>query len=79
MLKLSRLAAIAPPGKIVDEELARELNRRFGRPAFPVKVPKIGHGVGFAFGVPGHITATGFTDAERGRIEVRMGKTIADL
>ena len=79
MLKLSRLATIAPVCKIVDEELARELNRRFGRPAFPVKVPKIGHGAGFAFGVPGHLTATGFTDAERDRIEAQMGKTIADL
>lgn len=79
MLKLSRLFAIAPPGKIVDEELARELNRRFGRPAFPVRVRKIGHGVGFAFGTPGHVTATGFTDAERDRIEARVGKTIADL
>jgi hypothetical protein len=44
MLKLSRLATIAPLRKVVDEELARELNRRFGRAAFPVKVPKIGHG-----------------------------------
>ena len=31
MLPLSRLVTIAPPHKIVDEELARELNRRFGR------------------------------------------------
>jgi hypothetical protein len=44
MLKLSRLATIAPPTKIVDEELAQELNRWFGRPAFPIKVPKIGYG-----------------------------------
>jgi hypothetical protein len=79
MLKLSRLVTIAPVGKIVDEELARELNRRFGRPAFPVKVPKIGHGVGFAFGVPGHLAATGYTNADRDRIEAQMGKTIDDL
>ena len=79
MLKLSRLATIAPAQKIVDEELARELNRRFGRPAFPIKVPKLGRGVGFAFGVPGRVKATGFTDAERERIEAQMGKTIADL
>ena len=52
MLKLSRFVTIAPPHKIVDEELARELNRRFGRPAFPIKVPKIGYGVGFAFRTP---------------------------
>jgi len=79
MLKLSRLVTIAPSAKIVDEELAQELNRRFGRPAFPIKVPKIGYGVGFAFGVPGRVKATGFTDAERDRIEAQMGKTIADL
>ena len=79
MLPLSRLVTIAPPDKIVDEELARELNRRFGRPAFPVKVPKIGYGAGFAFGTPGRVKATGFTAAERDRIETQMGKTIADL
>ncbi len=79
MLRLSRLATIAPAQKIVDEELARELNRRFGRPAFPIKVPKLGRGVGFAFGMPGRVKATGFTDAERERIEAQMGKTIADL
>jgi hypothetical protein len=79
MLRLSRLVTIAPREKIVDEELAQEFNRRFGRPAFPVKVPKIGYGVGFAFGTPGRLKATGYTDAERDRIEAQMGKTIADL
>jgi hypothetical protein len=79
MLRLSRLITIAPRDKIVDEELAQELNRRFGRPAFPVKVPKIGYGVGFAFGTPGRLKASGYTDAERDRIEAQMGKTIADL
>ena len=64
---------------IVDEELASELNRRFGRPTFPVKVPKTGYGAGFAFGIPGRVKATGFTAAERDRIEAQMGKTIADL
>jgi hypothetical protein len=52
MLPLSRLVTIAAPGTILDEELARELNRRFGRPAFPVKVPKTGYGASFAFGTP---------------------------
>ena len=79
MLKLSRLATIAPPRKVVDEELAQELNRRFGRPAFPVKVPKMGHGVMFAFGIPGRPTVTGYTDANRDQIEAQMGKTISDL
>ncbi len=49
------------------------------RPAFPVKVPKIGHCAGFAFDTPGHVTASGFTNSERDRIEAQMGKTIADL
>jgi hypothetical protein len=79
MLKLSRLATIALLHKVVDEELARELNRRFGRPAFPVKVPKIGHGALFAFGISGRLTVTGYTDADRDQIEAQMGKTIADL
>ena len=79
MLKLSQLVTSSPSAKIVDEELAQELNRRFGRPAFPIKVPKIGYGVGFAFGIPGRVKATGFTDAERDRIEAQKGKTIADL
>jgi hypothetical protein len=69
----------APLRKVVDEELARELNRRFGRPALPVKVPKIGHGALFAFGIPGRLTVTGYTDADRDQIEAQMGKTIADL
>jgi hypothetical protein len=49
MLKLSRLATIAPRRKVVDEELAPELNRRFGRPAFPVKVPKMADALQTAF------------------------------
>jgi hypothetical protein len=61
MLRLSRLVTIAPPYKVVDEEFAWELHRRFGRPAFSVRVPKIGHGAGFAFGAPGRVKATGFT------------------
>lgn len=55
------------------------MNRRFGRPAFPIKVPKNGYGVGFAFGAPGRVKATSFTDEERARIEAQVGKTIADL
>jgi hypothetical protein len=42
MLKLSRLVTITPPHKIVDEELARELNRRFGRPASRSSFPGSG-------------------------------------
>jgi hypothetical protein len=50
MAALSRFVTMAPLGKIVDEELARELNRRYGRPAFPIKVEKFGVGALFAFG-----------------------------
>ena len=75
MLKLSRLATIAPPRKVVDEELARELNRRFGRPASAVKIPKTGHGVLFAFGLPGRPTVTGYSDADRDQIEAQQTST----
>jgi len=34
--------------KIIAEELALSLNKRFGRPAFPVKVRRFGTGVAFA-------------------------------
>jgi hypothetical protein len=33
----------------------------------------------FAFGIPGHLTVTGYTDADRDQIEAQMGKTISDL
>ena len=32
-----------------------------------------------AFGIPGRVKATGFTDSERARIETQLGKSIADL
>jgi hypothetical protein len=50
MAPLSRFMTMAPIGRIIDEELARELNKRYGRPAFPTKVPKFGSGVRYAFG-----------------------------
>ncbi|MDT5082317.1 MAG: hypothetical protein QOJ80_6954 [Mycobacterium sp.] len=77
ILKLSRLATIAPATKILEEELDRELNRRFGRPAFPVKVPKIGYGVGFAFGL-GRLKADVVTGADHARIEAQIGRTLAE-
>jgi hypothetical protein len=79
MLVLSRLVTIAPASKVVDEELAAGLHRRIGRPAFPIKVPKFGVGVGFAFGTPGRVKATGLTEERRSEIETRMGRTIADM
>jgi hypothetical protein len=50
MAALSRFVTLAPIGRIVDEELARSLNKRYGRPAFPIKVPKFGIGCRYAFG-----------------------------
>ena len=50
MAQLSRFITMAPLHKIVNEELALEFNKRFGRPAFPIKVDKLGRGVRFAFG-----------------------------
>jgi len=50
MAALSRFVTMAPLGRIVDEELARSLNKRCGRPAFPIKVPKFGVGYRYAFG-----------------------------
>jgi len=50
MAALSRFVTMAPIGRIIDEELARSLNQRYGRPAFPIKVPKFGVGWRYAFG-----------------------------
>jgi hypothetical protein len=76
MWRLSKGAAIAPASKIVDEELAAELNRRFGRPAFPAKVRKFGRGVGFAFGV-GPLRAV-VPEGRRAEVEAQIGMTIPD-
>jgi hypothetical protein len=48
MALLSRFRTISSTRKIIDEELALALNRRFGRPAFPAKVEKFGTGISFA-------------------------------
>lgn len=74
MWRLSKGATIAPASRIVDEELAVELNRRFGRPAFPAKVRKFGRGVGFAFGM-GPLRAV-VPAGRRAKIEARLGMTI---
>lgn len=76
MWRLSKGATIAPASKVVDEELEAELNRRFGRPAFPAKVRKFGHGVGFAFGV-GPLKAV-VPEGRRAEVEAEIGMTIQD-
>ena len=79
MASLSRFNTMASGSKILDEELALALNRRFGRPAFPTRVPKFGVGVGFAFGEHLRLRLRGGTDEERARLEARLGMSIADL
>ena len=51
MAALSRFVTMASIGRIIDEELAKELNKRYGRPAFPLEVPKFGVGFRCAFDV----------------------------
>jgi hypothetical protein len=76
MWRLSKTATIAPASKLVDEELVVELNRRFGRPRFPAKVQKFGHGVGFAFGT-GRLTAV-VPPGKWAEVEAKIGMSLAD-
>jgi hypothetical protein len=77
---LSRFITITSAGKILDEELAQSLNRRFGRPAFPIKVKKFGYGATFA--LTGKERAlgrvTGCTEQDRVALEAKLGKSIAE-
>jgi hypothetical protein len=79
MVKLSRFVTMAPIGKVIKEELATGFNRRFGRPAFPVKVPKFGNGVGFAFGETVNFRLVGGTADDRAAIEAQVGMSIAEM
>lgn len=79
MALLSRFITMAPEPKILDEELARELNRRFGRPAFPVKVPKFGIGAGFAFGQVQRMVLNGITEENRREFEARVGMSVSEI
>jgi hypothetical protein len=79
MAALSRFSTMAPSSKILDEELALALNRRFGRPAFPVKAQKFGVGVGFALGKNLRLTLRGGTAEDRAKLEARMGMSISEL
>jgi hypothetical protein len=91
MAALSRFVTMAPLHQIVDEELAREFNKRCGRPAFPIKVPKFGRGVRFAFGEPNeqqeinetveYLVLEGPAQAIRGHVpnhDAYAGRRIAD-
>lgn len=80
MATLSRFNTITSTKKIVDEELAFELNRRFGRPAFPVKVAKFGIGVNFALtGESKQFRLTGGSEESRRQLEARIGLSVAQL
>jgi hypothetical protein len=78
MAVLSRFRTITSMTKIIDEELALALNRRFGRPAFPVRVPKFGVGVRFALkGEVGAFRLQGGSEESRRELEARLGKSCA--
>lgn len=79
MALLSRFTTMASASKILDEEMARELNRRFGRPAFPMKVAKFGVGAGFAFGEPKQMVLKGITDENRQEFEARVGMSVSEF
>lgn len=79
MALLSRFATMAPASKILNEEMAKELNRRFGRPAFPVKVAKFGIGAGFAFGEPRRMALEGLTEDNRAEFEARVGMSASEF
>jgi hypothetical protein len=80
MAVLSRFNTMTSITKIVDEELALALNSRFGRPAFPVKVPKFGVGVWFALkGELKGYRLKGGSDESRRELEAQLGRSIAQL
>ncbi|MEV7977253.1 hypothetical protein [Streptomyces sp. NPDC086519] len=79
MALLSRFVTMAPESKILDEELALELNRRLGRPAFPKKVAKFGIGVGFAFGEAKRMVLKGITEENRQELETRLGMSVSQF
>lgn len=80
MALLSHFNTITCMSKIVDEELALALNERYGRPAFPVKVPKFGVGVWFALkGESKGFRLTGGSDEARKKLEAQLGRSIAEL
>jgi hypothetical protein len=59
MAELSQFRTLAASTSFLEEELDTELRARFGRPATIRSSPKIGWGVGFAFGKPASFRLTG--------------------
>lgn len=78
MTMLSRFTTMAPTGKILDAELAQAFHQQFGRPAFPLKTPGFGFGVGHAFGEPFAFRLKGGTKQDLARLEQQLGQPIAD-
>jgi len=77
MMELSRFTSMVSAARIIDEELAQALHRRFGRPAFPIKVEKFGYGVNFALtGEEKAFSLTGGSEEDRQRLEANLGKPI---
>jgi hypothetical protein len=79
MTALSHFNTITSTRKIIDEELALALNRRFGRPAFPVRAKKLGVGATFALsGESKGFRLTGGSDDDRRNLEAQLGRSIAE-
>jgi hypothetical protein len=80
MALLSRFITMTSAGKIIDEELAQSLNRRFGRTAFPIKVKKFGYGATFALTGKerGLRRVTGGTEQARLEHEAKLGMSVAE-
>ncbi len=76
MATLSRFRTMAPLSVIIREELDLGFNARFGRPAFPKRVPKFGVGVGFAFNEPGRFSLRGGTDDQLRELERTLGMSV---
>lgn len=77
MTVLSRFNTMTSLAKIIDEELAYALNRRFGRPAFPVKVKKLGYGANFALtGEEKGFSLTGGSEEDRRKLEAKLGRSV---
>lgn len=80
MAVLSRFNTITAMTKIVDEELALALNKRYGRPGFPVKVKKFGVGATFALtGEQKAFKLTGGDEDTRRELETKLGMSVAEL
>jgi hypothetical protein len=80
MALLSRFNTITAMTKIVDEELALALNKRYGRPGFPVKVKKFGVGATFALtGERKALKLTGGDEESRRELEAKLGMPVAEL